>query len=229
MATRAAEELLYDSETTLRLVDTVLDELQLMEEEVTRSEDRVREIASHVAQAHAGIADLPGTLLRAYGEIQNVLGSLRHSRDVLERTTVEKIHHMNDKLAEVTSATEVAATDILDGIDRALVLVDRLDGMGDSAGAGRADTQTELRNELFGVMGCLQFQDITSQQLSYASSVLNDMEQRLSQLAAIFDPARFGMEPIARLNQVGPTAFDPAATTQDAGERQALVDEIFGK
>ena len=229
MATRMPEHLLYDSETTLRLVDNVIDELQVMEDQVTRSEDRVRVLAQSVDTAHAGITDLPAILLRAYGEIQNVLDSLRQSRNVLERTTVEKIHHMHDKLREVTSATEVAATDILDGLDRALLLVDRLEGE-EAPEGDRAEAIGDLRNELFSVMGCLQFQDITSQQLSYASSVLGDMESRLAQLAAIFDPAKFGMQPVEpRLETNGPVAFDPAATTRDAETRQALVDEIFGK
>ncbi|HET8656083.1 MAG TPA: hypothetical protein VFL93_11250 [Longimicrobiaceae bacterium] len=227
MATRAAEELYYDSEATLRLVDTVLDELQVMEAEVAKSEDRVRSLTAHVDQAHAGIAGLPDILMRAHGEIQNVLASLRESRDVLERTTVEKIHHMNDKLREVTSATEIAATDILDGLDRSLALVDQLDT--EEGEIDRSSVHAELRNELFAVMGCLQFQDITAQQLSYASSVLGDMESRLTQLAAIFDPASFGLvtETKQEMEAAGPRAFDPAATTQDAEQRQALVDEIF--
>src|SRR5690606_33786692 len=92
MSNRAAEELLFDSEATLRLVDNVLDELQVMEAEVSRSEDRVRTLSVQIGRAHAGIADLPGILLRAHDEIHAVLGNLRQSRDVLERTTVERIH-----------------------------------------------------------------------------------------------------------------------------------------
>jgi hypothetical protein len=228
MGTRA-EELFYDSEATLRLVDTVLDELQVMEEEVTRSEDRVRFLTEQAGRAHAGIADLPEILSRAYVEIQSVLESLRRSRSVLERSTVDKCQHMNEKLREVSSATELAANDILDGVDRALALVDRLDTTEGESPAARADGFAELRNELFGVMGCLQFQDITSQQLGYAASVLSDIEGRLAELARIFDPAAFGRA-AAPVPLVLPehAAFDPAATTLGAEHRQAVVDEIFG-
>jgi hypothetical protein len=222
METRA-EELFYDSEATLRLVDTVLDELQVMEEEVSRSEDRVRFLTEQVGRAHAGIADLPEILSRAYVEIQSVLESLRRSRSVLERSTVDKFQHMNDRLREVSSATESAATDILDGVDRALALVDHLDTEED--GPDRTRGFAELRNELFGVMGCMQFQDITAQQLGYAASVLNDIEGRLTELARIFDPSVLGRPGLP----LGPTCvFDPGATTHGAAHRQAIVDEIFG-
>ena len=219
MATpRPTSEALYDSAATLRLVDTVLDDLQFTP-------------APAAQMALNGIAEIPQLLLRAYAEINSVLSSLRQSRDVLERTTVEKLQHTHQKLAEVTSATEVAATDILDGLDRALAMVDRLDGeavAGDTEAA--AGVRTELRDELFGLMGCLQFQDITSQQLSYAASVLHETEQRLQQLARVFDPQLFGLEPVVEKGAAPRlVAFDPAATTADAEHRQALVDEIFGR
>lgn len=231
MGLRAAEELLFESESTLRLVDSVLNELEAIEAEVSRSEDEVRQLSAQVSRAHAGIADLPSILLRAYGEIQNVLESLKQSRDLLEQSAVEKIHHTTDKLKEVSSATEVAATDIMDGIDRALALVDQAEASDDAE--ARAAAHADLRNELFGVMGHMQFQDITSQQLNYASSVLGEMEARLMQLASLFDPRSFAVDaplPAAAPEApTGPATFDPAATTQDAGSRQALVDDIFGK
>ena len=59
MGLRAAEELLFESESTLRLVDSVLTELEAIEAEVSRSEDEVRQLSVQVSRAHAGIADLP--------------------------------------------------------------------------------------------------------------------------------------------------------------------------
>lgn len=173
--------------------------------------------------------DLPNMLLRAYTEINAVLQNLRHSRDVLQQTTLEKLHQTNDKLREVTSATEVAATDMLDGLDRALAMIDELEAAdGETATDDANEIRANLRNELFSLMNCLQFQDITAQQLTFASSVLVDMEQRLTEIARIFDPDRLGYRgSILEIAAPLSGTFDPAATTEDAEERQALVDEIF--
>lgn len=217
MSTRAAEELYYDSEATLRLVDNVLDELQVMDEVGQRDEHG--RFSQRMVRETVAAGELPEIIVRAYGEVQALLDSLRRSRDVLERTSAEKAHHMGERLRAVDAAAEVAATDILDGVDRALAVVDRLDDAPDDA--TRTELRGALREELFEVMGCLQFQDITSQQLNYASSVLFDMESRLGALAETFDPSIFGL---ARPATPRPTA----ARTGDCGCDQALVDEIFG-
>jgi hypothetical protein len=215
---RRTDELLYDSEASLRLVDNALEDIQPKHEAQYTS----------LAAVSLGLNEIPELLLRAYGELNSVLDSLRHSRDLLEKTATENLHVTHAKLKEVTSATEVAATDILDGLDRALALVDRLDT--ESEGSAAEETRGELRDEIFQVMGHLQFQDITSQQLSYASSVLVEMERRLAELTNLFDPTFFGVQPL-EVNEANAPArtFDPAATTSDAEQRQALVDQIFSK
>jgi uncharacterized Rmd1/YagE family protein len=68
-------------------------------------------------------------LARSYGEIVSVLGSLRQSRNILQHTTVAKLHSS-------------------------------------------------------------QPEDITSQQLNYASTVLTELEARLAELASFLDPAK---------------------------------------
>ena len=84
--------------------------------------------------------------------------------------------------------------------------------------------RSQLRDELFVAIGFLQFQDITSQQLSYASSLLRDMEDRLGDLAKVLDPSvsapSLGSRPALK-------AFDPQASTQNAEGRQALAHSIF--
>jgi uncharacterized phage infection (PIP) family protein YhgE len=177
-----------------------------------------------------GLLDLPDVLLRACSEINSVLANLRRSRDMLEQSTVEKLQQTNSKLQEVTSATETAATDMLDGLDRALGMVDELDTESESNPGRAAEVRGDLRNELFSLMNCLQFQDITTQQINYASSVLVDMEHRLAELAKLFDPKLFGIDgsELQLTPRLG-ASFDPAATTSAAEERQALVDAIFAR
>jgi len=222
MSTRRTSELLYDSQATLRLVDRELDEI---------GADAPARPPVTAAQATTalGLAALPYILERANAEIASVLLRLRESRTALRQATDEKLQRTHEKLREVTSATEVAATDILDSLDRAGSIVDQLDAEDEGKGTENAFTlRATLRDEIFGMMGALQFQDITTQQLAYASSVLVDMEDRLAAVAEMFEVTG-GLQPTApaAAKPAGPITFDPAATTHDAERRQALADEIL--
>lgn len=178
--------------------------------------------------AHEALPDLTevhGLLTRAYSMITGMLDRLRESRTLLEDATVQKIQDTSAKLHEVTSATETATTDILDGLDRTLLLIDRLEN-----GAPAAEIAAALRDEIFGAMNHLQFQDITTQQLHHAASLLHEMEGQLLEFARIFDPTTHPdveAAVAAGARHAAPVAFDPAATTRDAASRQALVDELL--
>jgi chemotaxis regulatin CheY-phosphate phosphatase CheZ len=236
MTTMAARhEVLYETEATLRLVDH---ELGTLPSDAPAAPAAPEAPAEHPAAMHlrallnqpegqpVGLAALPFILERANHEIQAVLANLRDSRNALETATVEKLQHTSEKLKEVTSATEVAATDILDALDRAQNMIDDLDAADASGDKEKGQhTRDLLREEIFGMMGCLQFQDITTQQLAYASSVLTDMENRLLSIAKLFDPATV----MVRVGTEAPDVrtFDPNATTRNAEQRQAVADEIF--
>jgi chemotaxis regulatin CheY-phosphate phosphatase CheZ len=186
-----------------------------------------QELGTDAAVTAAGFADVPELLSRASLIINKMLESLRAGQQVLQRTAVEKLHHTNDKLHEISSATESATTDIMDGLDRAFVLVDKLDG--EDVGPAGAEIGAQLRDELFAVMTHLQFQDITSQQLDHASSIIQDMEQYLDEFVVLFDlptiGAIAGQQPPAPRSEL--RSFDPCATTLDAEQRQAMVDELL--
>jgi hypothetical protein len=216
MGNSRAQAVLYESEAALRLVDQELHDLH----EMSREEYRVNP---------SGLADLPAILERANAGILSVLTRIRESREALQRSTVENLHLTHEKLREVNSATEDAAIDIMDACDRATGLVDELDAIDaqpvpDRAKAGAL--RSTLRDELFLMMGALQFQDITAQQLNHASAVLVEMEQRLLEVSKLFDTTGAPASTTARGRMPNET-FDPNATTRDAEGRQALADEIF--
>jgi chemotaxis regulatin CheY-phosphate phosphatase CheZ len=223
---RPVTELLYDSEASLRLVDSALRDLQV--------HDGADETAKAGLTTEVGnLSALSRTLFAAYAETAMLLRRIQESRGILERASVERLQQMNDKLREVTSATENAATDILDGLDRAVGMIGDLDAAEAESPERRAAIRGALQDELYGVMVHLQFQDITTQQLSYASSVIAELETRLSQLVSCFAPFANEIDPaaaaeIAPVSAAAPT-FDPAATTSNAAERQAVADEIFTK
>jgi hypothetical protein len=219
VATNRAGDALYDSEAALRLVDAALTELR---------DDDPAEVGAAMADyargepSSIGLLGLSRILARAYAEITSVLHNLRESRAMLEDAAVERLQHTHDKLREVSSATEMAATDILNRLETAVGLVDEIES---ADSPRRTEAAATLRDELFAIMGAMQFQDITAQQLNYASSVLVEMEHRMAQLARIFDPAAFG---VVGGTPTAPTgAFDPAASTENAEVRQAVADAIF--
>jgi len=223
--------LLDDSAATLRQVRGALAELG---SGAGGSDRHVDEVVSGIQGRGPGLRDLVEILTTTYSEIMSVIASLRRSRGLLEQAAMERLKSTHQKLAEVSSATEMAATGMLDGLDRALVLVDRMESAAGQPGDGPdgAALRRELRDELHTLINLLQFQDITAQQLGYAGGVLLDIEDRMVELARVFDLRGMGMGgdeepgPDDQVALVSETC-DPAASHFDADGRQALADEIF--
>ena len=260
---------MQDSEATLRQVEGVLtdfrgsagEELE-MPTDTKAARNKVMEVLAAVGDRPAGLRDLVDILEAAYGEVMAIVESLRESRGLLEQQAMERLSSTHQKLAEVSSATEMAATGMLDGLDRSLVLVDHLEdadsaeSVADAADGerGSSEIRNELRDELHGLIGLLQFQDITSQQLGYATGVLKDIEERMLRIAQVFDLTGSHSDEAPRpveesIIDIAPApseamgdliagrdaaekgkdfdVCDPEASNFDADSRQALADEIF--
>lgn len=215
--TDRARAALYDTEAALRLVDSTLQDMT-----------GVAPVDPPPAAARSSAPltvpqDLAGMVGKGYAELVRVLDTLRQTRSALEKSAVERLQQTHDKLRDVSEATEVAATDILNGIERAMGMIDELDTLDGQDPEHRAPAvRATLRDELFAVMGHMQFQDIAAQQLAYASAVLQEMEARLTSVVGTFDPAVAEVPPPTAIR--GP--FDPEATTQNREQRQAMADAI---
>ena len=208
-------DVLYDSETMLRLVDSELEEL--------------REDVSGTELAGNQVGALLAVMQRASGEIAQVLCTLHTSREALEGVTLHEIRDSATKLREVSTATELAATRMMDGLERAHALVDRLDDLApnphdDDTAAHAKSVREKLRDELFAVMGSLQFQDITSQQLGHVGQMLGDIERRLHATSSLLSGGCG--EAIVICAEQFPT-FSESASTKNTYERQAAADVIF--
>lgn len=222
MTDERAKAALYESDEALRLID----------KQLAGMHDVRDGVAPPAPAATFALTDLPQILHQANTQILGVLARLRESRAAIQTTAIEKLATTHEKIREVTSATEDAAINIMDACDRATQLIDQLDAVDAEPAPDRekaAGIRNTLRDELFLMMGALQFQDITAQQLAHASSVLVEMEQRLLDVAKLFDH-NVDASPLLR----GETApdeqtYDPNATTRNAEGRQALADEIFTK
>ncbi|MEP6998946.1 MAG: hypothetical protein ABI969_00610 [bacterium] len=224
MTQRPAKDLLYDAQASYPLVDNAIGDFYA--DELFQAETM-----QDIPRAAAANTSLPQTLLRAYAEITGILDRLRESRGILEQAAVERLVHMNDKLKQVSTATENAATDIMNGLDRSGAMMDELDALADQPehSTRSAEIRQSVRDELFGLMVHLQFQDITAQQLAFASSIIQEMEGRLAHIVQAFDPkaldTTLNFAPLSP--EVGPVSFDPHATATNATDRQVMADKIF--
>lgn len=234
---RVLSEMLSESEAALRMMDAILEELQAGDDD---GEDAVTEhVAAQVMQrleaVTAGSTDLTALVMHVYLDVIETLKILRRTRSALERTTVEQVQATQEKLLEVSSTTELAATDLLDGLDRAIGMIDRLDSLAAEGNTEESEKlRAELRDELFRLIVVLQFQDIAAQQLSHASNVLRGVERRLERVVGLLDDADLvsSSESAAGTDAADhahdrPRGYDPAASMLGAEDRQALADEIF--
>jgi chemotaxis regulatin CheY-phosphate phosphatase CheZ len=214
---RPPEELLYDSEASLRLVDHAIEELSSSGAEM---DGETRGFLEHVMTQPGGFADLSRTLLRAYAETVGIVQRIRESCGMVDPEGLDRLQQMYGRLREVASATESATNDILSAVARANAVAERLNAATD---AERPQMVASLKEELNAMANHLQFQDITSQQLGHVASLLADMRHRITQIVTLMST------PSVSFAKDEGAAFDPNASVSPsaAGDRQAVADEIF--
>ena len=234
METLRLTSYMSDLESTVKLMYQLVREIYAIESDGGEL-SRIHEIAEAL-ERRPNLTALPQVLLKAYGEITGALGGIRLSRETIQVHAVDRIRHTHDKLAEVSSATESATTELLDGLDRTLGIVARLEQDGDGDVLRLDDGRTAhqaIRDEVNALFNVLQFQDVTSQQLSAVNDLLVDVEQRLVAVAKLFDPTvgEDAPMPILLLPDLGggPKSYDHAASTTGADTRQALADAVLAE
>ena len=176
---RPPEQLLYDSEASLRLVNQAIEELDASGAELDVDSHG---FLVHVMAQPGGFAELSRTLLRAYAETFTIVQRIRGHCDLAD-SDADRLQQMHGRLREVSTATENASNGILDSVNRAIALVERLDNASD---ADRRQLIAQIKDELNGVPTHLQFQDIAAQQLGSIATLLSEMRKRIAQIAGSF-------------------------------------------
>lgn len=174
MDSRIAAELLYESEATLRMVDTALDELAAGDpgNELRIPGVLLESFGTDLADETE--FDMPSELcIRAYWQVQEVADCVRESRELL-RTVKQPVERT------------VAPLDERARFDRVLSLLDRLDS--DSSETSRDSALFgELRAEIMAVIGHAEESDQAARNVSLAISFLSEAEGRLTRLSNVFD------------------------------------------
>lgn len=176
MDSRIAAELLYESEATLRMVDTALDELQIDDAESRFTGPRLKAICSNYDTEQAELHIPPEFCVRAYWQIHELLDCVRQSREAVQA------------IGRADRATAGAVQgDDRSGVDRALALIDRLDTMDDGAVVERHALHNDLRCDLVGMLARRDHAAGSSEQLSMITVLLAETEARLTKLGHLFD------------------------------------------
>lgn len=180
--------------------------------------------------ARPALTELPAMMLRAYGEISEILAGLRLTRQAIEAHTVDHIRDSKNRLHDVSATTENATIELMNGLDRSIELINSLETQAN----GRADSTgfSSLRDQVSALYNHLQFQDITAQQLQGVTHSLLEIELRMSSVAALFDHGVLaagavlpslspGKESSAHL------AYNPDASMNHSRADQAMIDAAF--
>jgi hypothetical protein len=214
-------------ETTLTLLAQLIRELESRRDDWNRS-GVVRSLVSRLA-AQPNLLELPAVLLRAHANIAEILGGIRLTREAIQAHAVERIRETQDKLSSVTSTTESATLELMNGLDRSLELIDSLEAQ--AGASASADGFQQIRQQVSALYNHLQFQDITAQQLQGVTHSLLDLESRVAAVAALFDRALGqGTRALALTAPAASSAhlaFNPDATMDRSQADQAMIDEAF--
>lgn len=211
-------------QSTMALVDQLVREVKVGAQ-AQHVHGRAVELAN-VLGKRPDLTALPVLVMRAMSEVTDALGGIQRGREALRHYSFERLQRTHAKLNEVTNATESATIQLMDGLDRALGLIDKVGGMvPNEAGAG--ETIDALRNEVNELFGHLQFQDITAQQLAGVGGLLEDIEARVRSVLSLFD----GTAAARTAGVVGSAeaAFNSEASFDDVESRQAAIDAAFAR
>jgi hypothetical protein len=225
MEAAQVKALAVELESTLGLVAELLAAIR-EDSGQCRCGRRVGDLVTRL-ERRSDLAELPAVLLRAHAEITEVLGGLRLTREAIEAHAMARIRDTRNKLSDVTSATESATLELINGLDRSLEEINRLERDG-APDRGLAT----LREQVSALYNHLQFQDITAQQLQGVTHSLLELETRVEGLAAMFGR---GLERTAPEGAVPPAApvssaslpYNPEATMKRDLADQAMIDETF--
>lgn len=144
-----------------------------------------------------------------------------------------------EKLDKVTSATELAATEVMDIVDNVIsrlntmtTHVDEIDEKAEN-GIDAATLKEKVQairaeidgsqDDLFSIMNALQFQDITTQQINSIGSTIDAVNVKLAELLSGFE------EDGIDLSKIRQASFDPDAEFdfERSAESQKFVDEYI--
>lgn len=174
------------------------------------------------------------------GSVDSMMENLRKMESPIMESR-ERLPQANAQLDKINSQTEAAAHEMLDMVEqmidfqeKSVTLCAEVSGFFKKLRSKDREIYQEKLNRIsemasasqnnaFMIMDTLQFQDITSQQMSHASALLGDIETRLHNLLRVFDGEE--MLDLPETTTRSERAYDPNADFIE-GRNQSEVDAI---
>lgn len=176
------------------------------------------------------------------GSINDIMTKMRRMQNPILESR-EKLPVANEQLDKITAQTEQATHKMLDMVEQIIDHQEQITNLSNEVSLFFKKSRSKDReifseqvkrinemssisqNNAFLIMDALQFQDITSQQIQHASTLLEDIESRLHLLLSAFDGKEIPEE-LVRPNALK-RAFDPNADFE--GKNQNEVDNIVNQ
>ena len=169
--------------------------------------------------------------------IEEIIPLLNNIQSDLNQSTA-LIPKATEKLDKVTSATEMATTEVMDIVDAVIARLGRMTDAVDALEADAGDKADDVckghfgtlreeidgsQDDLFSIMNALQFQDITTQQINAIGETIDMVHGKLNDLLRGFQ------EEGISLRRVREVAYDPEAEFNfvRSAESQEMADSLL--
>ena len=172
------------------------------------------------------------TLLEGFNKLRNPLAESR-----------KKVPQATNQLDKISEQTEAAAHQMLDMVEKITEREgDIVSSLGQFKGYAQSCSSDKIMSEIDGViekananlndafmiMDALQFQDITSQQMDHAATLLEDVEGKLQGILSDLGTKNADSSSTMSENKKV-RAFDPHADFIDKKTDQQEIDNMFGQ
>ncbi|RKX29929.1 MAG: hypothetical protein DRP47_00470 [Candidatus Zixiibacteriota bacterium] len=174
--------------------------------------------------------------------INEVVGKFKQLSNPLSESQ-ERVPKATEQLDKISEQTEVATHQMLDKVEKITQREDEvsqgLKKIKDNTISGdfsnivpTIDTLLEKVNlnseDAYVIMDALQFQDITSQQMNHAASLLEDIEDRLHSIIGVIQGSQETEDAVpASASPRKERAYDPNADYTDKKASQSDIDSLF--
>jgi len=184
-----------------------------------------------------GLKQLEASIKDCLSSLQDIRTPLNDSKEVIPKAT--------SHLDRISAQTEMAATKVLDMVDTIATaqndiisaLNEAINMLNDGKVEGAVISKTlekaeecanRTLNDTFVIMEALQFQDITTQQIDHAASLLEEVESKIGGIIGSIDPADSSKGATVEVDgaRTRKRAFDPHADMEFKHTDQSAIDEL---